>query len=89
MIRIDLPAEIETRLRQSLGDLAYAAKETLLVEAFRRGQITHAELGSALGLDRFEANALLKRYNCYEGGLTHDELDADVETLNRILDARD
>jgi hypothetical protein len=38
-----------------------------------------------LGLDRFETDAYLKRHNVFEGSLTMADLDADRETLERVL----
>jgi predicted HTH domain antitoxin len=60
-VTFDLPPEIETGLRQAIGDLDQAAKEAALVELYRQRKLTHHELSRALGLSRFEVDALLKR----------------------------
>ena len=85
MIQIQLPNEIEERLRRDLGDLDQAATEALLLKAFRDGKLTHYELSQALGLDRLGTNAFLKRNNVFEGSLTPRDLEADRSTLDRVL----
>ena len=58
---VSLPPEVEQRLRAESGDLSSAVRESFAVNLFRRGILTHHELGLVLGLDRFETDALLKR----------------------------
>jgi hypothetical protein len=84
-IRFELPVSIAKTLQDRLGDLDQAAKEALLVQAFRDGKLSHYELSQALGIDRFETDALLKRYKVTEGSLTFDDLEADRQTLERVL----
>jgi predicted HTH domain antitoxin len=85
---IDLPAEVERRIRSSNADVAAYAREVLAVQLFRDGSLTHYELGRTLGLDRFATDALLKRYRVEEHALTHDDVDADVESINSLLGVR-
>jgi len=85
MIQIELPDEIEARLRRDLGDLDQAAKEALLLQAFRDGKLSHYELSQALDLDRFETDALLQRHGVTEGTLTFEDLEQQRKTLDRIL----
>jgi hypothetical protein len=66
-VTFELPPEIEIGLRQALGDLDRAAKEAALVELYRQRKLTHHEFAHALGLSRFEADALLNRH-----GVTYD-----------------
>ena len=47
--------------------------------------MTHHELGLILGFDRFETDALLKRNGVTEYALTHEEIDADVNSLKGLL----
>lgn len=84
-VTIDLPAELERTLRASERDLCATAKEALAVSLFRQGKLTHAELGGALGLDRFETDALLKRHQIGAGGLTLADLEMDRAALERVL----
>ncbi len=61
-ISFDIPHEIEQQLRPNASDLNGKAREALLVELFREREITHRQLGEALGLERYETDGLLKRY---------------------------
>jgi len=84
-LTIELPDEVERALRTSEGDPGACAKEALAVSLFRQGKLTHAELAHALGLDRFETDALLKRHQIAAGGLSLDDLEMDRATLERVL----
>jgi hypothetical protein len=42
-------------------------------------------VGAALGLDRFETDALLKRHQVFVGGLTLADLELDRKTLEEVL----
>jgi predicted HTH domain antitoxin len=77
-VTIQLPTNIEQRLRQDLGNLDEAGKEAMLIELYRQDQLTHYELSQALGLDRFETDALLKKHNVTEDLPTVEELAEDL-----------
>ena len=85
-VTFDLPTEIETNLRRSLGDLDKAAKEAAMVELYRQDKVTQHELSQALGISRLETEAVLKRHNVTEDLPSADEIADDVETLRRLLD---
>ncbi len=82
---LELPSELEQRLRAKTPELGDDVREVYAVELFRRGVLTHFELSRMLGIDRFETDALLKRYRVSEHGLTHDDVDADVKSLDELL----
>lgn len=84
-VTIDLPHEIEQRLRSQTADLDADAKEAVALALFRTGKLTHYELSKVLGLDRFETDAYLKRHNVVEGSLTAEDLNEQSETLDRVL----
>jgi hypothetical protein len=84
-LTVHLPPETEERLRAENPDLAAAVREGFLVNLFRRGMLTRAELGHALGLDRFETGALLKRHQIFMDP-SHEELDAEVEAMRQLLE---
>jgi len=84
-LTIQLPAEIERNLRRDLGNLDRAGKEAMLVELYRQDKLTHYELSQALGLDRFEADALLKQHNVTEDLPTAEELADDLERLTQAI----
>jgi Uncharacterised protein family (UPF0175) len=83
---IQLPSEIEQSLRREFGDLDLAAKEAMLVELYRQGKLTQYEFSQALGLDRFEADAVLKKHNVTEDLPTVDELAEDFNRLVQLVD---
>ena len=84
-ITIDLPTAVESRLRSETGDLVAYAREAFAVQCFREGKLTHFDLSQVLELDRYETDTLLKRHRVEEGGLTHDDLDAERVTAGRLL----
>ena len=84
-VTIQLPNDVERRLRSQSADLESEAREALALELFRRGKVSHFELSQILGLDRFETDALLKRYGVVEGSLTMQDLDEQTRTLNDVL----
>ena len=84
-VTIDVPSEVEPQVRAAVPDLGAFAREAFAVQLFRDGVYSHYDLGRALGLDRFETDALLKRYRVTEHGLTHADLDADRDTLDRLF----
>jgi predicted HTH domain antitoxin len=87
-VTFQLPADVEKKLRAEGRDLEADAKEAYVLESFRRGKLTHYELSKALGLDRVETDAFLKGRNVYEGSLTREDLEADRQTLERVLEAK-
>jgi hypothetical protein len=84
-VTFELPEDVADALRARLGDVAKAARQALLVAAFRGGEISHHELARGLGLDRFETDTLLQRLGVTEHTLSSDEVDADRATLDRLL----
>ena len=84
-VTIQLPTDVEQRLRAEFADLDTEAKETLALDLFRRGKLSHYELSKVLGLDRFQTDAYLKRHNVLEGSLTMQDLDEQSQTLDRVL----
>ena len=84
----ELPHNIEQQLRKNGTDLDREAKEVYLVALFRRGAVCHYDLGVALGLDRFETDALLKRHQVTEQSLGHQDVDADLQRINDLLAPR-
>ena len=82
---VNLPSDVEERLRADAPDLSDAVREVFAIDLFRRGILTHHGLGQTLGLDRFETDALLKRHRVTEQSLTHEDVNADVQGLNELL----
>jgi predicted HTH domain antitoxin len=86
-VNFEIPQDVAAQLRSAGTDLNRLAKESLLVESFRRGLVTHAQLAQALGLDRFETDELLQRHRIYEQSLTMEDLESDRRNLEQVLKA--
>ncbi len=87
-ITLELPEELETRLREEVPDLDAEARIAVALDLFRKEQITHFELGRMLGLDRFETNALLVARQEYAQSPTLEDLENDYRTLSEFMKAR-
>jgi hypothetical protein len=83
-VSFQLPDSIENHLRRDLSDLDRFAKEAALVELYRQEKLTHHELATALSLDRFETELLLKRYRVTDDCLTLEEYDEQLATLRKL-----
>ena len=82
-ISFQLPQDIEDELRQYIEDLDEAAKESLLVELYRREKISRPQLSRALGIDRLATDGLLKRHQVTEDLLTVAEFDEELANLQK------
>ena len=85
-VQIQLPADVEQRLRAASPNLEAEGKEAMLVELYRQDKLTHHELGQALGLDRFQTDDLLKRHHVTEDLPTEEEYAAALRRLNVPLE---
>jgi hypothetical protein len=80
-ITIQLPKDVERDLRGQVADFDRAAKEAMLIELYRQDKLSHHQLAQALGLDRFETEALLKRHNVVEDFPSDEEYEAALARL--------
>jgi len=85
-VTVELPKDIEEKLRQENPNLDAEATEACAVELFRQGKLNHFQLSRVLGVDRFETDAVLKRHHVEEKSLTSSDLEADRTTLREVLD---
>jgi predicted HTH domain antitoxin len=83
-VTIQLPADVEERPRAESPDLDCEAKEAMLVELYRQDRLSHYELSQALGLDRFEADAVLKKHNVTVDLPTVEEIEEDLRRLRQL-----
>lgn len=84
-IIFDLPPAIEQQLRGQWADFDAVAKEAALVELYRQRKLTHNDLGTALDMDRFAVDALLKRHQVMEDLITADALASQLAALHNIV----
>lgn len=84
-VTFDLPTDLEQELRQKVSNLDRQAKEAFAIQLFREGVLNHFQLSRTLDLDRFETDALLKKYGVTEGALNLQDLESDYQTLSRLL----
>lgn len=87
-LNLNLPADVEQRLRDEIKDLDRNARESVLLEYFRRGALSHYELSCALGITRFETDALLKQRGIFEGSPTVEDVERDRRALDDFFGAR-
>lgn len=55
-VSFHLDDQLERQLRRDLGDLDAAAKEALLIEAYRMGKLSIGRLADTLGIGVLEAD---------------------------------
>lgn len=83
-ITIEIPDEIAQRLNPSEESLSRRILETVVADAYRRGEISTGEVGQLLQLStRLEIHAFLKHQDVY---LNYDqaELEQDLQTLKKL-----
>jgi len=84
-VTLDLPIDMGKKAGAEAFDLNAAAKEGIWVALYRRGALSHKALCEGLGLDRFDAERVLKRHNVIEDlGTPQDYLD-DAHDLQAVL----
>jgi predicted HTH domain antitoxin len=81
---VELPRDLEERLRAESPNLDAEAKEVLLIELYRHGKLSHYELSEALGLDRFQTDSVLKKRNVTEDLPANEELEEDFRRLRKL-----
>jgi len=84
IVSFDLTPNVQQMLLSTGIDPNQIAKETLLLELFRRQQLSHHELAQELGLSRLETETLLVQHGIYEQSLTLKDLEADRLTLQVV-----
>lgn len=84
-IAFDLPDPVEQQLALRYGDLSAAAKEAMLLEMYRREELSHRQLADCLGLDRAATDALLKRRGVLGQTPTLVDLEMDGDTVEQVL----
>jgi Uncharacterised protein family (UPF0175) len=80
---ISVPDTLVKALGAKPDELPRQTLEALIVQAFRKGQITHAQVGELLELNRFETDGFLKNAQAFRLSES-DEFSSDLESLRRI-----
>lgn len=85
-INLNIPPDHEQLLRHALGaDLGTVALESLIIEGYRSGKLSAAEVGRLLGLaDRWTVNQWLAERKV-PLNYTLEDLEADRKTLDRLF----
>ncbi|HEX7862880.1 MAG TPA: UPF0175 family protein [Verrucomicrobiae bacterium] len=82
-IEISVPDTLLRALGAEADELPRQTLEALVVQAYRKGQITHAQVGEFLGLGRFETDDFLKASQAFRAR-ENEEFASDLERLRRI-----
>ena len=78
-ITVDLPDDVAQR-----PDPGREALEAVAIEAYRSGALTHYQASQLLRVSRLEFEALLKRRHVEEHAYDVEDLEQDLETLDRL-----
>jgi hypothetical protein len=80
-VTVELPVEVEQRLRAETPNFEAEAKEDLLVEMYRQEKLTRYELALALGMERLEVDAILKKHKVTIDVPTPEEMEEQLRWL--------
>lgn len=82
-ITLELPQDVADVLQAKWGDLPRAALESLALESYRAGALTHSQLRRLLGFEsRDDADGFLKQHQVYLE-YTIEDLERDTENSER------
>ena len=84
-VSFSIPPSIESLLSEHGQDPNLIAKQAALIELYRQTKVTRVQLASALGLSRFETDALLKRHNVTEDLGSPAEYQSDLDAVRDTL----
>ena len=78
-ITVELPDDVARQ-----PDPGRRTLEALAIEGYRSGAFTHYDASQLLQISRFEFDALLKRGNVEDHAYDVEDLEQDLETLDRL-----
>jgi len=88
-VMVPIPDELAERLTAQGGDIGRRALEALVLEEFRAGRTSKAELRKLLGLEsRYEMDGFLKAHGVYED-FSAEEIHEQIQDLDRQAAAND
>ena len=82
-IEISLPDDLVNALGGTPAELPRRTLEAVVIQSYRAGLFSHAQVGGALGFDRWQTDALRKDSEGYRPGEPKD-FGADLDSLRRI-----
>ena len=82
-IEISLPDALVKALGAKPAELPRRTLEALVIQSFRSGQLSHAQVSEALGLDRWQTDAFLNNAQAFRPW-NPEEFAADLRTLQDI-----
>ena len=82
-VEISVPDTLVKALGAQPEELPRQTLEALIVQAYRKGQITHAQVGELLHLDRWGTDEFLKSAQAFRARES-EEFASDLERLRRI-----
>jgi predicted HTH domain antitoxin len=83
-VTIELPPNVEARLRAELADLDEVAKLGLAVEAYRNAKLTLGQFADLLGVSQYAADGILKERGV-SNSPSEEELAAERDALQRLI----
>jgi hypothetical protein len=84
-VTIQLPTDVEQRLRAEMPNLDVEAKEAMLIGLYRQERLSHYELSLALGIGRFETDAILKKHKVTTDLPTAEEIEEDLHRARELF----
>lgn len=84
-ISFDLPKDVENDLRKEYGDLSAAAKEALIIDAYRTGRLSLGHVAEVVGLP---TSILAQRWLSDRGvplNYSLGDLESDRRTLGKLF----
>jgi len=82
-IEISLPDALVKALGAKASDLPRRTLEALVVQSYRAGDLSHAQVAEALGLDRWETDRFLKQTQAFRPW-DPAEFAADLSALRQV-----
>lgn len=84
-ITLDVPKEIEMKLRSEGESLNTVAREALALELYRQERLDFYELSQMLGLDKIQTSELLQRHKIYIGSITMEDLEEQQRMMEEVM----
>ena len=88
VLKIDLPDDVTRSLEKRWGDVPRHVIETLAIEGYREGALSHHQVQGMLGLEsRFEVDAFLREHDV-PLAYNVEDLEHDAEALRELRPTR-